>query len=122
MRKTDLEAFKTRLTALRARLVGDMNAMADSALNRSGKESSGDLSSVPIHMADLGSDAYDQEFTISRIENDEELRDVVEGALERIDAGTYGTCVECGAKIPKARLSAIPYTPHCIKCAEQQEG
>ena len=122
MRKADLEAYKTRLTALRARLVGDMNAMADSALNRAGKEASGNLSSVPIHMADLGSDAYEQEFTISRIENDEELREVVEGALERIAAGTYGSCVECGAKIPKARLSAIPYTPYCIKCAEEQEG
>ena len=122
MRKADLEAYKTRLTALRARLVGDMNAMADSALNRTGKEASGNLSSVPIHMADLGTDAYDQEFTISRIENDEELREVVEGALERIAAGTYGSCVECGAKIPKARLSAIPYTPFCIKCAEEQEG
>ncbi len=121
MKKTDLDGYRARLASLRARLVGDVNAMADSALHKSGKEASGNLSSMPIHMADLGTDAYEQEFTISRIENDEELLEAVEAALERIDAGTYGTCAECGGKIPKARLTAIPYTPFCIKCVEQKE-
>ena len=121
MKKADLQEFKNRLTAMRARLVGVVNAMADSALNKSGGEAGGNLSNVPIHMADLGTDAYEQEFTIGRIENEEELLESIEAALARIRAGDFGTCTECGAKIPKARLNAIPHTPYCIKCAELNE-
>jgi RNA polymerase-binding protein DksA len=101
--------------------VGDVNAMADSALNKTGGEANGNLSNVPIHMADLGTDAYEQEFTISRIENEEELLESIEAALARIESGEFGTCTQCGAKIPKVRLNAIPYTPFCIKCAELNE-
>jgi DnaK suppressor protein len=122
MKKADIQGFKDRLSAMRARLVGDVNAMADSALNKTGSEAGGNLSSVPIHMADLGTDAYEQEFTISRIENEEEVLEAIESALARIETGTFGACVECGAKIPKARLNAIPHTPYCIKCAEVNES
>src|SRR5687768_15057958 len=111
MKKADVQDFHDRLKAMRARLVGDVNAMADSALNKTGGEAGGNLSSVPIHLADLGTDAYEQEFTIGRIENEEELLESIETALKRIEAGTYGVCVECGTKIPKARLNAIPQTP-----------
>jgi DnaK suppressor protein len=48
--------------------------------------------------------------------------DLIESALERIDGGKYGRCVQCDGAIPKARLNAIPYTPVCIKCAEEQEN
>ncbi len=122
MKKSDVETLRERLTTMRARLVGDVNTMSDTALHKSGKEASGNLSSVPIHMADLGTDAYEQEFTIGRIENDEDLLELIDGALQRIKAGTFGVCAECGAKIPKARLNAIPHTPYCIKCAEQKEA
>jgi RNA polymerase-binding protein DksA len=121
MKKAELQEFKNRLAAMRARLVGDVNAMADSALNKTGGEANGNLSNVPIHMADLGTDAYEQEFTISRIENEEELLESIEAALARIESGEFGTCTQCGAKIPKVRLNAIPYTPFCIKCAELNE-
>ena len=47
--------------------------------------------------------------------------DLIDAALERIDEGSYGHCVQCDGVIPKARLNAIPYTPVCIKCAEPQE-
>ena len=95
--------------------------MADATLKRTRSESSGDLSSMPIHMADIGSDNFEQEFTLSLMENDEETLDLIEGALERIEAGTYGSCTECDGRIPKTRLNAIPYTPHCIKCASEHQ-
>ncbi len=122
MKKADLDNFRQQLANMRARLVGDVNAMADSALNNNTREASGNLSGVPLHMADVGTDAYEQEFTISRIENDEELLAAVESALDRIEKGVFGACTECGGKIPKARLTALPYTPYCIKCAEVNEG
>lgn len=116
-RNSDVRPFKDRLVELRARLRGDVTTMANSTLKRTRTEASGDLSSMPIHMADIGSDNFDQEFTLSLMENEEGTLGLIEDALERIEAGTYGACVECGCRIPKMRLNAIPYTPYCIKCA-----
>lgn len=118
-KKSDMQTFKETLLTMRARLRGDLSAMADSALKRTRSESSGDLSSMPIHMADIGSDNFEQEFTLSLMENDGGTLEQIEDALERIEAGTYGACVECGGRILKTRLNAIPYTPHCIKCASE---
>lgn len=118
-KKPDLRPYKEQLLRMRARLRGDVTAMADATLKRTRTESSGDLSSMPIHMADIGSDNFEQEFTISLMQNDEGVLDQIEGALERIEAGTYGACVECGGRIPKTRLNALPFTPHCIKCASE---
>ena len=121
MKKSEMRPFKERLVALRARLRGDVTAMAKAALNKTRTESSGDLSSMPIHMADLGSDNFEQEFTLSLMESEEVTLEHIEAALERIEEGVYGFCLECEAKIPKARLNAIPYTPHCVKCAGKLE-
>ncbi|MCU0959279.1 MAG: TraR/DksA family transcriptional regulator [Pirellulaceae bacterium] len=118
-KKPDLQPYKEQLLRMRARLRGDVTAMADATLKRTRTESSGDLSSMPIHMADIGSDNFEQEFTISLMQNDEGVLDQIEGALERIEAGTYGACVECAARIPKTRLNALPFTPYCIKCASE---
>jgi len=46
----------------------------------------------------------------------------VDNALKRIEVGTYGRCEECSQDIADERLDAIPYTPHCIKCAQRQEN
>ena len=118
MNKTEAKPFKEILVALRARLRGDFNAMADHALKRTRSEESGDLSSMPIHMADLGTDNYEQEFTLSLMHNEELALEQVGEALERIEAGNYGICMSCESKIPKTRLKVIPYTPFCVKCAE----
>jgi DnaK suppressor protein len=122
MKKSELKIFKDRLVSLRARLRGDVTAMAEAALSKTRSEASGDLSSMPIHMADVGSDNYEQEFTLSLMQSEEEALDQIESALERIEDGVYGACVECDGRISKKRLNAIPYTPFCIKCASQLEG
>src|SRR5262249_42570099 len=113
--------YRNLLLALRARLRGDVSQLADAALKKNQSEASGSLSSMPIHMADLGSDNFEQEFTLSLMENDEGTLEAIEGALERIEAGQYGDCEECGTKIPKTRLQAIPYTSLCVKCASASE-
>ena len=74
---------------------------------------------MPIHMADVGSDNFEQEFTLGLMENDEETLQAIEAALERIEDGVYGSCVECERTVPKTRLNAIPFTPYCVKCAEK---
>ena len=99
MKKADSKVYKERLLALRARLRGDVTQMADSALKKNRMDGGGDSSTMPIHMADLGSDNYEQEFTLSLMENDEGTLEAIELALERIEEGTYGECEECGHKI-----------------------
>jgi DnaK suppressor protein len=121
MKKAEMLDFKEKLHAIRARLRGDVTTMAQVALRKSGMEGS-DNAGMPIHMAELGSDNFEQEFTISLMESDEDTLGLIESALERISEGNFGQCVHCDGVIAKARLNAIPYTPVCIKCAEAQEG
>jgi DnaK suppressor protein len=121
MKKSEMIAFKEKLHIIRARLRGDVTAMAEVALRKSGIEGS-DSNAMPIHMAELGSDNFEQEFTLGLMEADEGMLGSIDAALERIQDGTYGKCIQCEGTISKARLNAIPYTPVCIKCAEQQEN
>ncbi len=121
MKKAEMKVYRDRLLALRARLRGDVNQLADAALNKSRSEANGDLSSMPIHMADLGSDNFEQEFTLSLMESEGGTLDQIEAALERIEDGDYGLCEECGTRIPKTRLNALPYATMCVKCASTLE-
>lgn len=122
MKKAEMKVYKEQLLSLRARLRGDVNGMADAALRKTRSEANGDLSSMPIHMADIGSDNFEQEFTLGLMEADEDTLDSIDVALERIQDGSYGACIQCEGVISKTRLNAIPYTPVCIKCAELQEN
>jgi RNA polymerase-binding transcription factor DksA len=73
-------------------------------------------------MADLGTENYDQEFTLGLIENEQGTLDLINEALVRMERGTFGQCAECGEPISKSRLQAIPYARHCIRCARKLEG
>ncbi|MFM7205419.1 MAG: TraR/DksA family transcriptional regulator [Planctomycetaceae bacterium] len=122
LKAAELKVFRTTLESLRSRLRGDVSTMADAALRHSGADASGDLSRMPIHMADIGTDAYEQEFTLSLMANEEETLELVEQALERIRRKKFGTCEECGGVIAKKRLEAIPFASMCIRCAEKMEN
>src|SRR5258708_21328213 len=88
MKKAELKTYKEQLLALRARLRGDVNTMADAALNKTRSEANGDLSSMPIHMPDIGSDNYEQEFTLSLMENEEYNLGPIETAVEPVQPNT----------------------------------
>jgi len=121
-KKADTKVYKERLVMLRARLRGDVSALENAALHKTRSEAGGDLSSMPIHMAELGSENYEQEFTLSLLESDEGAIASIDEALARIEAGGYGKCVACDGVIPKTRLNAIPHASMCVKCAEKHEG
>lgn len=121
MTKVELRAIKDSLTALRDRHRGDASALADEALRRTGEGGSGNLSNTPIHMADLGTDNFEQEFTLSLLHNEEQLLEEIDAALDRIQKGTFGQCEECGTAIPRPRLQAVPYARLCVDCARKQE-
>lgn len=122
MKKAEAKVYKERLLAIRARLRGDVNHMAEAALRKDLADAGGDRTSMPIHMADLGSDNFEHEFNLSLLESEEGTLDAVESALEKIEGGSYGLCEECEVKIPKARLNAIPYASLCVRCASKLEN
>jgi DnaK suppressor protein len=108
---------REKLLALRARLQGDMTQMEDNALNKDHNKTT----SMPNHMAELGSGNFDQELTLRVLGGEEDALEQIEAAIERIEGGNYGLCETCGEHIPKRRLDAIPYTAQCVQCALQQE-
>jgi RNA polymerase-binding transcription factor DksA len=121
MTKPKLASYRQHLLALRSRLSGDVNHLTDEALRKNQKEASGNLSSMPIHMADIGSDNFEQEFTLSLLANVEQSLEEIAAALERIEDGSFGSCEECNEEIPKARLEVLPYTRYCVECARKFE-
>jgi RNA polymerase-binding transcription factor DksA len=119
MTKPELDTFRQTLQSLRSRITGDVSHLADEALRSAGGEASGSLSNAPLHMADLGTDNFEQEFTLSLLQNQEQALEEIAQALDRIERGSYGRCEECQSPIPKARLQAVPYTRHCVACARK---
>jgi len=120
LKAKEREQFKQLLIARRRQLVGDVNHMQDNALSKS--SSAGDLSRVPYHMADVGTDNFEHEFTLGLIENEEEELREIDEALERLSEGTFGMCESCAKPIPKSRLKVIPYAKLCIECKRGEEN
>src|SRR4029453_6720346 len=102
----------------RRELVGDMSQMEREALRSSG---SSNLSTLPLHMADMGTDNYEQEFTLGLVEKDRNLLREINAALAKIQNGTYGICEGTGKPISKPRLEAQPWARYSIEYARQLE-
>jgi RNA polymerase-binding transcription factor DksA len=122
MTDTQLECYWRQLLALRTRLNSDVSCLTDEALGKPGEEASASFSHVPTHIADLGTDSFEQQFTLGLLENDEQALEEVAAALERIEQGNFGRCDECQKTIPHARLEALPYARYCITCARKLQG
>jgi RNA polymerase-binding protein DksA len=105
----------------RAELVGDVNSIESEALKKSRLDAAGDLSSMPIHMADLGTDNFEQEFALGLMDSERKILAEINDALRRIDNGVYGICEGTGKPIGKARLKASPWARYCIKYATMVE-
>ncbi|MBN1436939.1 MAG: hypothetical protein JW936_07680 [Sedimentisphaerales bacterium] len=113
----ELEEFYQLLLIKRRELLGDVDHMCGEALSGSRHQSSGDLSTMPIHMADVGTDNYEQEFTLGLIESDRQQLRAIDVALAKIGEGTYGICEGTGKQINRARLTACPECRYSIEYA-----
>jgi len=115
--RKQLDHFKVILLAKRAEILGNVTSMEDESLRRQ----STDLSRLPTHMADMGSDNYELENCIGLMDGERKILRDIDAALERIEEGTYGICEGDEGQIPLARLEAIPWARYCVKCAELVE-
>lgn len=118
----EIRQYKEELFRLGRRLEGNFSGLAREAMRTAGGESSGNLSNAPLHLADLGTDHFNQELNMSLLENESQTLEEISAALTRMNAGTYGTCESCHQPIGKERLEGIPYTRHCIDCSRAVEA
>lgn len=114
---SDIKRFKEALLIKQKEILNTVLSMEDGAL----KHSMTDLSNMPFHMADLGSDNFDCDNTLCLTASERRLLFEIENALIRAEEGTYGICEGNGENIPKARLKAIPWARYCVKCARLSE-
>jgi DnaK suppressor protein len=117
----DIEHFKQMLLEKRREILSNVNEMEDETLKKSRLNAAGDLSSMPIHMADIGTDNYDQEFTLGLMDSERNLLKEIDDVLQRIEQGVYGICEGTGRQIQKARLEAEPWARYCVEYARKLE-
>ena len=114
-----LRKQKERLVQLRDNMLDSMTGVAKDTL-RSRAEGS-EASAFGMHQADAGSDAYDRDFALSLLSQEQDALYEIEEAIKRIDLGSYGVCEMSGKPIAHARLEAIPFARYTVECQSQLE-
>src|SRR6201988_461165 len=114
-----LRKQKLKLLFLRDSFLDSMMGVSRDTLRARAEAS--EASAFGMHQADAGSDAYDRDFALSLLSQEQDALYEIEEALKRVDAGTYGICEMSGKPIPHARLEAIPFARYTVECQTQIE-
>src|SRR5262249_20344415 len=112
-----LAEFRALLLRKRAQVIGDITTMEKQAL----QSGSGSLSNMPSHLAEQGSEAYDQSLSLDLAAADRKLVKEIDDAIARIDNGTYGICEITGKPIKLERLQELPWARYSIEAARERE-
>lgn len=110
---------KQRLIELRSILLDQMDSVAEGSLRVRPEDS--EASAFGMHQADAGSDAYDRDFALSLLSQEQDSLYEINEALKRLDLGTYGICEMSGKLIPEERLEALPFTRYTVECQAKIE-
>ncbi len=122
MEQDELQVLRKMLVELRRKLADNVSRIETEAL-RTGGESVGELSDVPLeHLADRGSDSFAKDLMISILQNSEAEVHDIDTALAKLDGGTYGACETCAGQIGMSRLKALPFARLCIGCKQVEES
>ncbi len=122
MNKRDTEKYSTQLREMGKRIQGTAESAEDQARTATGGDAAGGLSSAPMHLGDIGSEAYAQELGATLLANEQFLQSEILAALDRIEKGTFGRCENCGRAISRERLEALPYARYCITCSAKLQA
>lgn len=117
LRKRELDKFRDILLQKRRDVAGDVTDMESEALGADKNE----LSSLPQHMADHGSDEYEQSLSLNLAHSQRELLKEIDAAIERIDDRTFGVCEAIGAPISMERLNATPWARYSLDGARMMD-
>jgi DnaK suppressor protein len=118
--KSELNEYRELLLTRARVLRGDVKGLENEAMKKGAD--GGDLSTLPMHLADLGTDSFEQDMSLGLMESESDELQQIEEAFERIADGTFGLCETCKKKVPKERLKAIPYARLCVGCKMKEEG
>jgi len=113
----ETEHYKALLLEKRREILGNVKSMEDETLKRERT----DLSNMPLHMGDMGTDTFEIDNALSLVDSERRILDEIDEALDRIEKGTYGICLGSGSPISRNRLQAIPWTKYSIEYATQLE-
>jgi DnaK suppressor protein len=129
--KKDLEHFKQIILEKRDEIIEQLQNLKEQMLDPTTGEYINENSPYSLHMAEQGTDAMEREKTFLYAQRENKFLGYLEDALKRIEAGTYGICVECIDEpqhlcetcplIPKERLEAVPHSQHCLPIKQRQE-
>ncbi len=129
--KKDLDHFKEVILEKRDEIIEQLQNLKDQMLDPTTGEYINENSPYSLHMAEQGTDAMEREKTFLYAQRENKFLGYLEDALKRIDAGTYGICLECIEEpqhlcdtcplIPKARLEAVPHSQLCLPIKQRQE-
>ncbi len=113
MDKRKARTYRDKLLVRREGLVGQVQAAE--AYSR---ERDAEATQDP---ADMAANAYTKELMVSMSANDRQLLELIDAALDRIEEGKYGKCINCGQPIQEKRLEAVPWARHCLRCQDLNE-
>jgi len=129
--KRELEHFKQIIMEKRDEIIEQLQNLKEQMLDPTTGEYINENSPYSLHMAEQGTDAMEREKTFLYAQRENKFLGYLEDALKRIEAGTYGICVECIDEpqhlcetcplIPKERLEAVPHSQHCLPIKQRQE-
>jgi RNA polymerase-binding transcription factor DksA len=129
--KKELEHFKTIILEKRDEIIEQLQNLREQMLDPTTGEYINENSPYSLHMAEQGTDAMEREKTFLYAQRENKFLGYLEDALKRIEAGTYGICIECIDEpqnlceacplIPKERLEAVPHSQHCLPIKQRQE-
>jgi len=119
--KKDLIYFKKLILKKKEGVLDQIKHINDDTLKKSQKDAAGDISGYTYHMADVATDTYDREFSLSLASNERKIIYEIDDAIKKIEEGTFGVCEMCKSLIAKTRLKAIPYARLCLKCQQNSE-
>jgi RNA polymerase-binding protein DksA len=117
LKKSELEHFRKLLLEKRREILGDVGSMENEAF-----KSGSNLSNMPIHMADVGTDNFEQEFTLGLIESERQILREIQEALGRVEDGTFGICMATNKPIGRMRLEAVPWAKYTIEYSRALEA
>lgn len=129
--KRDLEDFRKVINEKRNEIIEQLQALKDQMMDPTTGQYVNENSPYSLHMAEQGTDAMEREKLYLWAQRENKFLGYLDDALQRIENGTYGICIECIDEpqnlcptcplIPKERLMAVPHTQHCLQVKQKMK-
>lgn len=130
--KKDLEQFKKVILEKREEIIEQLQALKEQMMDPTTGQYVNENSPYSLHMAEQGTDAMEREKLYLWAQRENKFLGYLDDALQRIENGTYGICVECIDEpqnlcptcplVPKERLMAVPHTQHCLQVKQKMKA